>query len=284
MSEPDYVEEVSPLQRWFTRPPYFGAWILAGFLLGAVIAAVVLRPRAEAPASQVVQVPATPPAGQPLVQVSPRETEEPAPEVTVRSVPSANAPANAPSPGSAPGNTPEPGMPPEGSEPPPPTSEPLEVPEPEPPAPPTTPEMPEPEPEIVPPPREVEPPVARPRRRIPRAEPVPVPRRDTGRVSVFFDADSSTFDRRGRRLPLRVEVYVNGEKRLESTDPEKREFNLGRLPEGEHDIEIVPYVGNLPAETRRERVRVQARERNEFQAVLRREDGRSRVSKFRERD
>ena len=51
-----------------------------------------------------------------------------------------------------------------------------------------------------------------------------------------------------------------------------------------HLISDRRLVASLPAETRRERVRVQARERNEFQAVLRREDGRSRVSKFRERD
>jgi hypothetical protein len=85
-------------------------------------------------------------------------------------------------------------------------------------------------------------------------------------------------------MPLRVEVYVDGQKRLTSDDPEKRTFNLGRIPEGEHDVEIVPYVGDLPSEARKERIRVFAGERNEYKAVLRRSDGTSRIGKFRGRD
>jgi hypothetical protein len=103
-------------------------------------------------------------------------------------------------------------------------------------------------------------------------------------VSIFFDADSSTFDHHGNRMPLRVEVYVDGQKRLTSDDPEKRTFNLGRIAEGEHDVEIVPYVGDLPSEARKERIRVFAGERNDYKAVLKRSDGTSKIGKFRGRD
>ena len=77
---------------------------------------------------------------------------------------------------------------------------------------------------------------------------------------------------------------VDGRKHLETTDPEKREFDLGRLPAGEHEIEIIPYVGNLPAEARRKRVRVRARQQRELEAILQRDEGRSRVGKLREID
>lgn len=110
------------------------------------------------------------------------------------------------------------------------------------------------------------------------------PLRPSGSLSIYFDADSSTFGRHGRRLPLRVEVWVDGARRLASEDPEKEEFDLGRLPEGEHRIRIVPFVGNSPAEPREESVFIAPREPNRYKAVLRKEDGASRISKFKPRD
>jgi hypothetical protein len=102
-------------------------------------------------------------------------------------------------------------------------------------------------------------------------------------MSIYFDADSSTFGGSGRRLPLRVEVYVDGQKVMEADDPEKRQFEIRRLPEGEHEVEIVPFVGGAPAEPRRRVVRIDPGQGSRYKAVLRREDGISRV-KFREQD
>lgn len=302
----DYGEEYEKrtgVKEWFTRPPYLGAWVIVGFVLGIVLAAVGLRSKEAPQAPQVVvQAPSEP---APPVTVTPApagpapSTEEEAPQVQIRTLPGSNAPAEqrddpaadgstpgspaeAPKPGNAPGDgsTPFPNTSSLPSVPEPDADAPSPIPEPE------RPRIEEPVVPVVPEPRPVEPPpvVREPRRpRETRVVPVPVPARETGRVSIYFDADSSTFDRRGERLPLRVEVYVNGERRLSSNDPEKREFNLGRLPEGNHEIEIVPYVGGLPAEPRRERIRVSSRQRNQFKAVLRRDEGASRVSKFRER-
>jgi hypothetical protein len=290
------------IARWFTEPPYFGVLLVLAFFLGIGLAALTQRPQPSAP--QVVQ--ATPPP--PPVSVTPGPSpqaspapEEPTPQVSVRAVPGTppekkpeadkpgdeNAPASEVPSGAAGSKAPKiavrtapapaPDQPGQDATP--------------------VPEPPVPSPEPVPVPaqpdfRPMEPPARpRPQPQPQRAEPPARPRpsfrppaRDTGDVSVFFDADSSTFDRRGNRLPLRVEVYVDGRKRLESDDPEKRSFNLGRLEEGEHEIEIVPYVGNLPSASRREVIRVSPGERARFKAVLRREDGASRIGKFRPRD
>lgn len=296
------ADPAAQLRGWFMEPPYPGVWI--GGVLAAVVAALVttavITPRRPEPEVQIVARPQVAPVRPPSVPVpsvtTPEETE-PAelPKVQVKSLPSApNAPAgnlppgNVP-PGSAPVSgaanppgTPAPNAPAplgEGTplpelgheETPPPASAPRGI---EPPANPAPLEPPTPEPIPEPEPRRPE----RPR------PPAPAPERASGRMAIFFDADSTTFDRRGRRLPLRVEVYVDGRKVLESDDPEKQEFSVGRLRDGWHDVEIVPYVANAPSDPRRQRVYIEAGSENRFKAVLRREDGASRVSKFRERD
>jgi hypothetical protein len=273
------------------------------------MAAIVLRPQAPKPEERVVMAPPPErPAIAPSVIPNPAPFTEPDPQVSVHAVPGANAPANTPAAngpaGNTPavngpaGNTPLGNMPaantpaanrprimvrtsplPDAVEP----SQPPAAPEADKAAPAAPPVNSEPdvrpmEPAPRPRLRAVDPP---PR---PVAPPAPEPVRETGRVSIFFDADSSTYDHHGNRMPLRVEVYVDGQKRLTSDDPEKKSFNLGRIAEGEHNVEIVPYVGDLPSEARKERIRVFAGERNEYKAVLRRSDGTSRIGKFRGRD
>lgn len=287
------ISEKSLVARWFTEPPYVGVLLIVAFLLGIGVAALTQRP--ESPGPQVVQV--TPPA--PPVDITPAPAapapspDNPAPEVSVRPVPS-EEPEEKPEPEKTEDDNPaapeategarnDPGVAVNGS-PAPPDQPGIEAPVPAPEAPAPVPQ-PDPEPE-QPEFRPMEPPV--------RAQPLDPPARprstfrpparETGEVTLYFDADSSTFDRRGRRLPLRVEVYVNGRKRLETNDPEKRSFNLGRLEEGEHEIEIIPYVGSLPARARREVIRLSPGKRARYRAVLSRENGVSRIGKFRERD
>lgn len=137
----------------------------------------------------------------------------------------------------------------------------------------------QPVPPVAPPP----PVRARPRARMgePRREEVRAPR---GRLSLYFDADSSTFNRSGERMPLAVEVWVNGVLKLRSGDPEKRDFDLGRLPAGWHEVEVVPHVGDLPAQPRRRSVRIEEDDNVSYRVVLRREDGMACISKFKELD
>jgi hypothetical protein len=106
----------------------------------------------------------------------------------------------------------------------------------------------------------------------------------TGLMTVYFDADSSTFGADDRRLPLRVELYVDGVKRLDTDEPEKREFEIGQLAEGSHDIRIVPYVGDAPAEPRDAVVRILPGQANRYRAGLRKANGVSQVTKFRTKD
>jgi hypothetical protein len=130
---------------------------------------------------------------------------------------------------------------------------------------------------------ETPPPAARP-------APIPEPRaerpapRPTGKLSIYFDADSSTFDRRGRRAPLRVEVYVGGRKVMESSDPEKQEFDVAELPAGTHEVVIVPHVGRAEPRPRRLEVAVEPYAETRLRAVLHREEGEARISKVRPRD
>jgi len=135
------------------------------------------------------------------------------------------------------------------------------------------------EPRREPPPAEVERP-ARPR----VATRTVRPARPPGKFSIYFDADSSTFDRGKNRAPLRVEVYVDGRKVMDSDDPEKKEFELADLPEGVHDVSIVPHVGNAQPRTRRFRVEVEGNAETRVEAVLRRKDGEALISKLRARD
>jgi outer membrane biosynthesis protein TonB len=300
VEEPAWRER---LRAWFTQPPYLGPIAIGAFTVGFMGLALVASPSrsVDQRASSERQVALAPAPEQPSQPVASVEIGDRAsPEVSVRTLDEkANAPANAPlgdlplagngPEGVVSGNgplepvpstlptVPEPGLP-SPVDVPSPTSTPEPVPQPS---------VPAPEPPPVPAPRfepEPEPQRAPERIRVRRPRPVQVaPPRDTGRMTIYFDADSSTFDRGGDRLPLRVQVYVNGVKRLETDDPEKREFEIDNLPAGEHDIQIVPYVGNAPADPRREVVRIRPRRPNEFKAVLRRSDGASRISKFEER-
>jgi hypothetical protein len=239
-----------------------------------------------------------PPRGDETPRVTVREIPGPEPgepsEEAGAGTPAANAPprdpaANLPSQSAAAGNGPpanrpaaarpsvqpdEPATPPEPPEAPAATRDSIPPPRPQP-APDTI---------IVPTPTAPEPPAPQPRPRIARPEPqrapprrVVVPRRPTGNMRIYFDADSTTFGRAGRRLPLRVEVYVDGVKRLEDGDPEKREFDLGRLPEGQHEVEIVPFVGDAPTQPRRRTVYIEGGRESRYRAVLRRTDGVSQV-------
>ena len=108
--------------------------------------------------------------------------------------------------------------------------------------------------------------------------------RDAGHLSLYFDADSSTYARHHERMPLRVEVFVDGAKRLDSSDPEKREFQVGQLPAGRHEVRIVPYVGDYPSEPFVGVVRVAPGEASTYKAVLRKAHDVSRISKFEPRD
>ncbi len=135
------------------------------------------------------------------------------------------------------------------------------------------------EPEVVPAPAPPAPSRPRLRSRLREAE-----RREArlpqGRLSLYFDADSSTFSRSGDRMPLAVEVWVDGVLKLRSGDPEKRDFDLGRLPAGWHEVEVVPHVGDLPTQSRRRSVRIAEDETVSYRVVLRREDGMACISKF----
>lgn len=283
-------------REWFTRAPYPGAWLAlsVGLLLGS--AAIALnRPR---PQTRVVMVnPAPPPAPESVLAPAPAapatnapgEAGDEPPQVRVRTLhpppprpgnaPAAKEPSVAPPPLSLPGTIPVPPTGP-GNAPLPGGS--LDEPVPAPAAPEASPPREPVEPRPVqearprPLPEPAEPPAPRPR-------PAP-PARETGRLLVYFDADSSTFDRDDRRMPLRVEVYVDGVKRLDTDDPEKREFDLGRVPEGRHDVQIVPYVGEYPSDPRREVVAIEPGQRNRFKAVLRKSSGMSRIAKFAPRD
>lgn len=113
--------------------------------------------------------------------------------------------------------------------------------------------------------------------------PVQRPRLPTGLLTIFFDADSSTFDGQKRRMPLRVEVWVDGSLKARSSDPEKRDLEIGLLPAGWHEVEVVPYVGKLPSQPRRRSVLIEPGTTTEYRAVLRREDGMGCVAKFRPR-
>ncbi len=118
-------------------------------------------------------------------------------------------------------------------------------------------------------------------------QPTPRPRQAdvaSGGLRIYFDADSTTYDRSDRRLPLRVEIYVNGRRVVDDSDPEKREFNLGRLPAGEHELRIIPFVGNASSDARTERITIEAGRANRFAAVLHRSDGVASIRKFRDRD
>jgi hypothetical protein len=295
---------------WFTVPPYPG-WLLLGVLLVsfAVTVALLAGPRLRpAPSTQVAVAPlaATPPVVAPS---EPAEASQEAPVVMIRPMPERLkppvAPANQPAPslghdpslqpgvvppspqtqpsGTAPA---EPGIPPFLAEPGV-QAAPVEIPRVE------TPRVEAPQPTIPPapavesarpePPR-VEAPRVEPPRPRPRVPPVQIPAYDTGRLTIFFDADSSTFDRNDERLPLRVQVFVDGQMRVDDDDPEKREFDLGRLREGRHEVVVVPYVGRAKPEPRRFRVEVEADRNNRFKAVLRREEGSSLVAKFRPAD
>lgn len=286
----------TPIRDWFLRPPYPGT-LLSTMLIGLLFSGSLLIGRSQRTPPEPPQVALAPVIVPAEPTTKPAEVEE-APVVTVRPIPDKapqptaaapevatpplsapratapmTTPAAPPAPFGVPGDlraTPDPAVAP--------TEIPLE------PAPQEAPrvqvppiELPRPEParpEFVP---EETP---RPRPQVAPARPA----RPTGRLTVFFDADSTTFDRRDERLPLRVQVFVDGEKRLESDDPEKREFDLGDLPEGRHDVVVVPFVGRNQPEPRRMRVDIDAQTDNRFKAVLRREDGVSRVSKFRSRD
>jgi hypothetical protein len=265
------------------RPPVL-IGIAAAFVLLIGMIAFALGRRQPQPVQPQIASSATPavvqksnPAPQP-----PSPSEE-VPAVTIRSLPprspAVNAPLNAPgtvtvTPGvDAPATTPiTPGMEPTPPDAPfsgievNPETEPVQVPRVE-----TPPAQPEPAPE----------PEVRPR---PRPRPSPSIARATGRLNLYFDADSSTFNRGERRAPLRVEVYIDGQKVLEDSDPEKREFEITDIPEGDHEITIVPHIGGAQSRPRRMRVNIDANSRSRFGAVLRREDGEARISKFRPRD
>jgi hypothetical protein len=298
--EASSTSEPGSVMEWFVHPPYWGVWGTGAAFI-AVLAGMYYVGKMTAPAEQSVA--AAPAESRPVEYFPQRRPtvtpEEEAPQVSVKSLREQQAEAEdekaeeeaedeAPLPGTsrvAPSGAILPktvlARPPTALPPTSPFPTPME-PEPTP-----TPPAPTPEPRIVIPAE----PAPEPRRQVvptPKApEPrivIPAPPRERGKMSIYFDADSTTYDRRGRRLPLRVEVYVNGVKQIESNDPEKREFQIDRLAAGTHDIEIVPYVDNLPAEPRRDRVRIRPHEDRKFKAVLRRSDGVARISKFQQRD
>ncbi|HEU4753186.1 MAG TPA: hypothetical protein VFU47_08755 [Armatimonadota bacterium] len=286
----------SSLAGWFTHPPYPGLW-LSGSAALLVLAAALLASTSRPPRTRIAAIRESTPL--PVVDVASAPGRSalapgqnaPAAEVSVRTLPPPaphNAPGNAPA-----ANAPVPGNGPAAQPSALPANSPVTLPAP-PVQPDLAPEEPAPSVESVPPAPEERPapaPITPPVRpepapeppRVRRPAPVFVPRR-TGRMTLYFDADSSTFDHRGDRLPLRVEVYVDGVKRLETSDPEKRLFGIGPLSDGEHDIQIVPYIDDYPADPRRETVRIRAGQINDFKAVLRRSHGMSRISKFEERD
>jgi eukaryotic-like serine/threonine-protein kinase len=306
MEQPDAGAQASddadpePAGSWYTRSwvgvPYV-AWAVVGVVLVVVLLVALTLPRgselAAAPSSGGGRQPAAPPqapgaAEQPSVNIRPvpgpeqpaspsGEGEQPSqPDSEVPNGPAGlNGPGNAPAaplgtpgepqaPGSMPGET-VPGTAPgadiPGTE--------ASMPEPQPPAVEPSP-APQPRPRVV----EIEPP-AEPR----RADP-PRRSRPSGALTIYFDADSSTYGRSGARLPLRVEVFVDGEKRLETDDPEKREFDIGQLPAGPHLVEIVPRVGESSPEPRGEMITIEQGRKNSFKAVLRRKGGVSRIGKF----
>ena len=286
-------------RRWFLVPPYPG-WMLVsiGVLSFIVTVTLLAGPRSRPPAPErVVLAPPVRPTAPPV----PPESLVEAPVVTIRPVPERpSPPANHPAmvgttmPGNGPATVPAAPQPQPGSTPgeielPPLVLEPdVEA------APAGTPRVETPRGELprtetpvtpAPPPTPVEPtrpeaPRVEPQR--PRPQPRPrVPAYDTGKLAIFFDADSSTFGRHDERLPLRVQVFVDGEMRVDNADPEKREFDLGSLREGRHEVVLVPYVGRATPEPRRYRVDIDPDRTNRFKAVLRREDGVSTISKFR---
>jgi len=291
----------TPIRDWFLRAPYPGA-LLVVVLMGLLFFGAMMIGRSQNTPPEPPQVAFSPAVVSPERQETPQVAEE-APVVMIRPVPGkepklpvvkpdvkteplpgqpVNAPLTLPTepvtqplpPGGlfgTPDVVPSPGelpVEPTPAETPRATTPPVEIPQPEP---------------VRPDPPREEPVRPRPRPRIAPAPPVRIAR-PTGRLTVFFDADSTTFDRNDERLPLRVQVYVDGQKRLESNDPEKREFDLGDLPEGRHEVVVVPYVGRTQPEPRRFRVDIDPETDNRFKAVLRREEGTSRVSKFRPRD
>lgn len=307
-SEPadEVLTSPTPIRDWFLRPPYPGT-LLVVVLFGLLFLGAMMMGRSQNAPPDPPQVAFSPAIVRPERQDAPPVVEE-APVVTIRPIPGkepkppvakpevktlpepgtlGNAPTSLPTdpmsqpvlPGRLPGVPdvlPSPGdvpVEPAPAEQPRTTLPPAEIPQPEP-------ARPEP---VQPEPPRAEAPRPRPRPRIPRTPPVRIAR-PTGRMTVYFDADSSTFDRHDERMPLRVQVYVDGQKRLESDDPEKREFDLGDLPEGRHEVVVVPFVGRNQPEPRRFRVDIDAETDNRFKAVLRREEGTSRVSKFRPRD
>lgn len=273
---------------WFTRSPYPGVWGLAAlflllFTMGLLFARVRRAELPRAASVRVVSAPSVAPAAPEQLPVVKIRTLAARRENPARPAPSATGPlldnrapapsvlppvtAPAPPPGDLPADrTPAPIPAERGPD--------ADAPD----------EPGRDEPRTFPPAEEPRPAPA-PRVEPPRREPDrPAPRRETGRMSIYFDADSTTFDRRDERLPMRVEVYVDGVKRVDASDPEKRGFNVGQLSEGLHEIRIVPYVGGLPADPRREVVRIRRGEKSRFKAVLRRSDGMSRIGKFEERD
>lgn len=308
----EVLETPTPVRDWFLRPPYPGS-LLALVLILLLVAGSVVLGRSHGTPPEPPEVAFSPalvtPQEQPAEAASPepQAAAEDEPVVTIRPVPGKEPKANAPGtelqssvqPGQA-SNAPltgpafpevrpvqpseVPGAPEIGPGPseapvestpadtPRTETPPVELPKPEPAPARVEPVRPEPSREEAPRPRF-------------RRRPAPVRvARPTGRMTLFIDADSSTFDRHDERLPLRVQVYVDGQKRLESDDPEKREFDLGDLPEGEHEVVVVPFVGRNQPEPRRMRVEIGASAENRFKAVLHKEDGVARVSKFRPRD
>ncbi len=300
---PDASSASTPetVRAWFTRPPYPGAWAGLGVAALLLLEAAVLhrfwQPQpppvvvAEQPAAPVPPPAAVvPPAGVPA-----RAPVE-APRVTVRDLPVKQPPHPHPSVSGAP-DTPAAAASPA-------ITPPLEQTAPDEPsvfpqapgapaAPsgsPVVPDMgggpahgavrapgreaPEPAPPVVTRPRAPEPAAA-------RSTPS---RRRTGVLTLYFDADSSTFAHHHERLPLRVEVYVDGVKRLVTDDPEKHQFEVARLPEGRHGVRIVPFVGDYPAEPREEVIDIAPGEVSDYKAVLRKSHDTSRVAKFQPRD
>lgn len=306
----EVLETPTPVRDWFLRPPYPGSLLALALILLLVAGSVVLG-RSHGTPPEPPEVAFSPalvaPQEQPAEAASPEPqaaTEE-APVVTIRPVPGKEPKANVPGPelqpsalpgqvGNAPLTVPAfpevrptqpgelPGTPelvPGPAETP---AEPTPADTPRAETPPVEIPKPEPAPARVEPARPEPPRVEAPRPRRRRA-PIRIAR-PTGRMTLFIDADSSTFDRHDERLPLRVQVFVDGQKRLESDDPEKREFDLGDLPEGEHEVVVVPFVGRNQPEPRRMRVAIGASAENRFKAVLHKGDGVARISKFHPRD
>jgi hypothetical protein len=278
------------MAEWFTRPPYLGAWAAGVVLLLLAGEAMLLhglwgsRREADARATPLAvpavavprdAAPVQPPAEQPTVTV---RSLPPRPRFRAAvPAPLTNAPAvipPAPAPASEPSITPREFPVPEdeaGR-----FRQPELLPGSTPVAPvvPTTPV----EPAVPAAPRVETPPVLRP-------TPAAAPRaRESGLLMLYFDADSSTFAHHHERLPLRVVVFVDGKKRLDTSDPEKREFEVARLPAGRHQVRIVPYVADYPSEPLEAGVRVQPGEATTYKAVLRKSHDISRIGKFEPRD